>query len=59
MQRGWSQQALFIVAQCQHKRQWAQLNVYKSMGLDNVHPRAVKEVVDVVTKLLAIIFENL
>ena len=34
------------------------LNVYKSMGLDNIHPRALKEMSDVVAEPFPITFEK-
>ena len=35
------------------------LNVYKSMGLDNMHPNILKEWADVIIRLLTITFEKL
>jgi len=34
------------------------LNVYKSMEPDGIHPRVLKELAEVVTELLSIIFEE-
>ena len=34
------------------------LNVYKSMGLDDIHSRALKEVADAVVEPLSVIFEK-
>lgn len=36
-----------------------ELDHYKSMGPDNVHPRLLKELADILTRLLSITFEQL
>lgn len=35
------------------------LTVYRSIGLDDMHPRVLKELVDVVSKALYLIFKKL
>ncbi|PKU43345.1 hypothetical protein llap_6347 [Limosa lapponica baueri] len=54
----WAKEALPLVQEDQVKELLSELDTHKSMGPDGMHPRALRELAEVIAELLSIIFKR-